>query len=65
VLYRNLVEQARAKGCTKARAVTAAANTDPMRLQKRLGCTVGLPVADHDGSGRPTVTFRQDPAPPN
>ena len=64
-LYRNLVEHARAKGCTEVRAVTAAANADPMRLQKRPGCTVGLPVADHDGPGRPTATFRRDPAPPN
>jgi ribosomal protein S18 acetylase RimI-like enzyme len=57
-LYADVATRARADGCTELHAVTSPGNTASIRFHQRIGFVVAE-SPDHDGAGRPMVTFRR------
>jgi GNAT superfamily N-acetyltransferase len=63
-LYDGFADQAAGQGCTELRAITAPGNVGSISFHRSLGFEVSEPAADHNGPGRPMVSFWRRLSPP-
>ncbi|MET0188317.1 MAG: GNAT family N-acetyltransferase [Pseudonocardia sediminis] len=56
-LYATFLDLARARGCTRVRAITPPRNQDSVRFHRALGFDVSEPQADYHGPGQDRIVF--------
>ncbi|SDT41510.1 GNAT family N-acetyltransferase [Microlunatus soli] len=57
-LYETFFENARAAGCTRAKAITSPVNSRSIAFHTAMGFTASEPVADYDGPSLDRVVFQ-------